>query len=792
MKRQRWSTLLIWGLWLTSAPLRAQPADAVAEAGSTQAAEPSVTESADDAPLATIPVAQQDAETMPERDRSHSRMIEEIVVTAQKREENLQDVPISISAFSADMLDAKGVSDPKDLPLVTPGLTIGSQAGFTVTYLRGVGSDAFLLGDPSVALYIDGVYFPFAHGQAQNFGAIERVEVLKGPQGTLFGRNAVGGAISVYTKAPSFTDNEISLQTTYQRFNDVQTRAHVNVPISDNFAVSVSGIYSNADNFRDGTINGNPMPQEIARGARVKLRWDPIENLDLTLAGFHIEQTGVSTMFATNSDPAPDFRAVITPQIGYDGANDAGDYFNLSNTVIYGQGTLNTDWFDVKLIASDQRLHTESAYDFDGSPTPLVYFEAFQFADVRTAEAQIVSNADSWASDKLKWIAGYYFFKGRQGLDPVHFGVAGSVLDGVNELLAPVFSRLNIPPLLNDGELNAVGILDTDSNSIYAQGTYNFTDWAALTIGGRLQEEKRTIVDSSGAVNTPGDGPGIKYTDFSGNSDTTRSFSPKISPEFRLWDGGLLYLSYQTATKSSTFNVVNFLRFTQPEVVKAEKLTAYEVGLKTDLFEGSTRLSTAAFWYEIRNDQVQFISLLAGGAVTFQTAPASRVRGVDFDVTSQLFPSVFDGLVLTLGGAVLDPRYTDFPCGQGFNNLGVYTACNDYTGQQIVRSPKFSGTVGLSQTFDVPGGSLELATDYYYNSGFYYLPQNTDFNHENAYGVMGARISYLYEQWNLRMTVFGKNVLNEKYNYSRFTNDFGALDALAPPAVYGVRLNWDF
>jgi iron complex outermembrane recepter protein len=723
--------------------------------------------------------------------RARSRLVEEIVVTAQKREENLQDVPISVNAFSADMLDARGIVDPKDLPLATPGLTVGSQAGFTVTFLRGVGSDAYLLADPSVALYIDGIYFPFAHGQAQNFGSIERIEVLKGPQGTLFGRNAVGGAISVITQNPSFEGPSGAVQVSFAEYDDLQTKAQLNIPLSDSFAIGVSGLYNSAENYRQGTAGGKPLPREVTRGGRVKLRWAPFDSLDLTLAGFRLEQTGVSTMFATNSDPSPTFSALIRPQPGLDGDNDAPTYFDLENTVFYGQASVYTSWFDMKLIGSDQSVVTESLYDFDGSPTPIVFFEAFQSADIQTAEFQILSNDGSWQADRLKWILGYYYFSGQQGLDRIRFGVAGSLLGGINDLLTPILNPLGIPMLLPGNQLSASGVLQTDSGSYFAQGTYAFSDWFSLTLGARLQEEKRTIVESTGAIELPvGENP--RYVDYSGQSDTTRSLAPKLTLEFRPWDSGLIYSSYQEAVKSSTYNVVNFLRFTEPEPVVKEELTAYEVGLKTSLFGGTSTLSAAAFFYDIKNLQVQFISLLAGGAVTFETAPAAEVKGIDFDLVSQLFPDTIDGLVLTLGGAFVDARFTDFPEGQGFNDAGVYSASNDYTGKRIPRSPRFSGTIGLSQTIFIPGGPLEIAADYYYNSGFFYLAQNTDFNEERAYGLLGARISYLYEPWGLRTTVFGKNVLDERYNYSRFTNDFGGLDAVAPPAVYGLRLNWEF
>ena len=378
----------------------------------------------------------------------------------------------------------------------------------------------------------------------------------------------------------------------------------------------------------------------------------------------------------------------------------------------------------------------------------------------------------------------------------MRFGVAGSVFGGLNDLLVrnnllgPILGQLGVTELLPETPLAANGTLQTYSNSVFGQATYHFTDTVSLTLGLRAQDEKRTIVQSGGAVDLP-IGPDVPYTSFSGQSDTTRSLSPKVSLEFRPWDDGLVYTSFQQATKSSTYNVVNFLRFEVPDPVKPEKLTAYEVGAKKTLFDGTTSLSSAAFWYEIRNQQVQFLSLLAGGAVTFENAPAARIRGLDFDVTSELFPSVFSGLVLTIGGAYLDTEYTDFPNGQGFDNLGLYTRA-DYSGNRIPRSPEFSGTVGLSQTLEVPGGVVEIAGDYYYNSGFYYLAQNTDFDHEQAYGLLGAHVSYLYEPWQLRTTVFGKNLTDERYNYSKFTNDFGALNAVAPPVTYGVRLSWEF
>lgn len=769
------------------------PVLAIAQEGVSPEAVP-VPETSDAAPAA--------GEETPRAAR-RSRVIEEIIVTAQKREENLQDVPVSVSAFSADMMDAKGIVDAKDLPRVSPGMTLTSQAGYTVTYLRGVGSDGFFMADPSVTLYIDNIYFPYAHGLAQNFGAIERVEVLKGPQGTLFGRNATGGAISILSKQPSFTDSEVSMQASFASDDQWQNRVHVNVPILDNLAMNASAIYNTEDSYLEGKVNGRPLPNEISRGARVRVRWAPLDNLDITLSGFKLQQRGLSTMLMANADPSPLVRPIIAPETGYKASSDQPIYFDLDNRVFYGQATLNTSAFDLKLIGSDQYAITHSMYDFDGTNRPIASFEAKnQFADVRTGEFQILSNADSWGADWLKWIAGVYYFESTQGFDPLLLTVAG--LDLANGVVAgvPIPQGLrdtliglgNVIPL--DGPVYMRALVDAESIAYFAQVTMAMTDWFSITLGGRYQDETRTLVESSaGTALLPGVvqcyGTNCPRLGLFDPDRTTRSFKPKVSLEFRPADGMLVYTSWQQAIKSSAVNAINI--YDPPDFVEPEKMDAYEVGVKTDLFDGLMRLSAAAFRYDIKNLQSQFISLLQGGAVTFENAGSARIDGVDFETTIQLFPDLFDSLVLNAGGAYLDAKYTEFKNASGFNVLTrTLMLNNDFSGNPIARSPKYSGTVGLTQTFFIPDGSLEIGADVYYNDGYSYIAQNESFTREEAYTLVGARVSYLYEPWRLRVTVFGKNITDEKYNYGRLVLDFGTNDIKAPPATYGVRVNWDF
>jgi iron complex outermembrane recepter protein len=796
----------VLGLALAAMPLHAQDGDN--KPG--QPLPPSPGAEADTALLPTISLAQAEAE--PGRaaaaERPRSRIIEEIVVTAQKREEYLRDVPLSVSAFSAEQLDARSVLDVQDLPKVTPGLTVTTQVGFTSVFLRGVGADTFLLGDPSVASYTDDVYFPFAVGMVQDFGAIERIEVLKGPQGTLFGRNALGGAIRIITREPSLDRAELSLQTIYGERSTSKTRVYAGVPLGDSLAISLGGYYNAADHVTSGCYrNGQPLPSEYSRGARAKLRWDPADWLSLRLSHYDIYQDAIGGLYAPNTEPALLFRAVIQPQDPYAGAVNENAAFEVENRTTSGQVALRTDAFDVKLFGSDQAINNRQAADFDGSPTPLVYFEGATFFDVQTAELQILSNDTTWGTERLEWIVGAYWFKSNGGISPANLRVASTNLaagqllgvqlpDALADLVRRLFGNLPIP----SGDISTIGVLDTESIAYFGQATLRLSDWLSLTLGGRYQSEERVLEKSTANLRNF-DGTFTTFMSFSDPDDPlrakTESFDPKILFSLHPGDGWLgidplLYAGWQTATKSATYNVVNITQ--APEEVRAEEMTSWEAGIKTRLFDGLMQLDMAVFQYDVDDPQVQVVSLLNGGSVSFENAGGLRIRGIDFDTLVQLFPSLTDGgLVMTLSGAFLDSVYTSYPDGSGFDpQTGLFSRNNDFTGNQVVRTPKFSGTAGLSYTLPVWRGPLEVGASYYYNSGFYYLAQGTPNVEEAAYGTLGVSLSYLYEPWNLRVTAFGRNVTNERYNVGRFIVDFGTTDAVAELATWGLRLNLDF
>ncbi|NGY06596.1 TonB-dependent receptor [Solimonas terrae] len=756
---------------------------------------------AGDDSLPTLPVPQA-AAAIPDDDAStRPTLLEEVIVTARKRAEPLQDVPVSISAFNADQLDARGIQDVRDLTTAVPGLTVTDLGGYNLIYLRGIGTDIFIpSAEPSVATYLDGVYFPSGHSLAQAFGAIDRIEVLKGPQGTLFGRNSTGGAVSIWSRNPGQTA-ETSIQTSYApRFDDTRTRVYTNLPLTSDVAASLSAYYNRADNvYRLDNGTGDHLPPEIGKGARIKLGIRLGDEVSLLLTGLAAQQRGTSTTASANVDPTPLLGATLPAETrDYVVTANSEPKLTTDSRAAYAILNWNHPGVDARLLGSYYfvRAH-DYVYDFDDTREPVATYGAdSEYQRFYTSELQFTSNADSWASSWLKWVGGLYYLSSEGGYDPGYLRLVDSVQLPISNIVSALPPALgsSLDALLGNSGLPEsltfyfTGLLKTESYSAYVQSTASLTDWLDLTLGGRWQREKRRLAQSDVDV---GAADALLGYSFSPAETSATNFSPKVSLDFRPLQDVLLYASFQQGYKSGTYNIINI--FAQPEYVKPEQVTAYELGLKTEWFAHSLRLNAAVFENDIKNLQTGFMSFTSGGAINLENAGRARIRGVEVETIWQPLRSFDPGLVVSGNGSWLDARYTDYENGRGFDeSTGLAYGNGNFSGNRIVRTPKFSGTASISQSFALPGGQLEVAGDYYYNSGYYYLAQNTADTFEDAYGIVNARISYLYRRHGLRVTLFGDNLGDERYNLAQFHTDFGREDTLAPPRTWGLRLNWDF
>ncbi|MDB5968389.1 MAG: hypothetical protein JWQ90_839 [Hydrocarboniphaga sp.] len=781
--------------------------------------------------LPTVPVqVAADEAAEPAEARPSNRLIEEVVVTAQKREENLQDVPISVQAFSAGQLDAKGIEEPKALALSTPGMQYNIIANYTLIYIRGVGTDVFIpSADASIATYIDGVYFPFGHGLASSLGSVERIEILKGPQGTLFGRNSTGGAINIITKQPGDTF-EGNVLLTHENFDKTNLRAFTNIPVTDEIAVSLSGLRYTEDSYYKQAVKDEPrqdgLPKEISQGYSIKVGIRPFDDLKAVFGRTYLNTKGSQAEVFPTRDVKPLGVAL--------GVTEEPDYVSGSNIPLYGDNTTkvwtadikyNLPWLDMRFIGGDQNIKSPALIDFDGSSAPLVSFEAVgQFAKVKTAELQFISN--DFTYDWLKWIGGLYYIKSSAGFDPLNLYVAQNVLNflktptgpleaALGNVVNPLIGALEGLPILGgtlDGvnagvTIGARGIIDTKSTAGFAQATADITDWAALTLGARYQVETRSLVKSTSGVQlnpgTADESSELPLTDFAPESSHTTNLSPKAVIDFKINDKQHTYFSFSKGFKSGTYNIINI--YERSQYIKPEEVTTLEAGYKAEMLDGAMRLNGAIFQNKIDNLQSQSVSLLSGGATRFETAGGARIRGADFDLTWQALPETLPGLVVTGGGAYLKGVYTDYQNGSGYDDVtglffggtglvvgGGILPGRDFTGNTLVRTPKFSGNAGLSYAFNAGHGSAEIAGDYYYNTGFYFSAQNVDRAKQDPFGILNLRASYLYDPWSTRITVFGKNLTDTKYYYGMQEFDFDVAKILAPPATYGVRVEWNF
>jgi len=758
-------------------------------------------------------------ETEPVAPSRGSRLIEEIVVTAQKREENLQDVPISVQAFSAESLDARGIEEPKALALATPGMTYNIISGYSIIYIRGIGTDAYIpSADASIATYIDNIYYPFGHGLASALGAIERVEVLKGPQGTLFGRNSTGGAINIVTRQPG-PEPEASVLLSRESYDKTNVRVYTNIPLADSFALSLSGLRYNEDSYyRYATASPRTdFPEDTSRAFTVKAGWTPIDDLKAVLGYTYLNTRGASPMLLPVGEVTPMGAALgVQRQPDYQTGEDAPIFIDSQSRVITADLQYTMPWFDLRLIAGDQRHRSPALADFDGSNQPIAVFNTTgQFADVKTAELQLISNSESWGAEWLTYIGGLYYIDSRAGFDPVLFTASGGLLNylanpagggpagPIAGLIEDISELGGVPvsTLLNSGvTLNLKGILGTESTAAFFQATANLTDALALTLGARYQTETRTLEASSSRLAPDPSDPNTvtPLFDFAADkpSSDTSNLSPKAVIDYKLGDDDMLYFSFSRGFKSGTYNIIQL--YSAGQFVEPEEVTTFELGYKGTLLYGTLRFNGAIFENDIRDLQVQSVSIFSGGAVRLENAGEARIRGADFDLLWQLFPNAVPGLVFTAGAAYLDATYTDYQQGSGYDEAtGMYfdgTAfpARDFSGNRIARTPEFSGNAGLSFSFDAPRGSAEIAADVYHNHGSYFTAQNRFSTKEDAYSVFNARISYLYEPANLRVTLFGKNITDAPYHYNLADFDFGSPTLLAPPSTYGLRLNWEF
>ena len=489
-----------------------------------------------------------------------NRLIEEVVVTSRKREESVKDVPIAIAAYSGEKLDAVGVVSAQQLDKITPGLVFTNTLGFNVVFLRGVGTDAYLpAADPSVPIYIDDVNVLPTQGSVDTLGNIERVEVLKGPQGTLFGRNALGGAIRIITKRPEPTRLYGDVKVEVGSYDSRNYSGFLNIPMkifSDsealrNIAFSYSFYSESQDNYYENT-SGYDLYDSYSKGWRANLLWDITANLDVKITASAQGASSISGLVTEGTEPGAVFCAICEADEGldYHAASNADQGSLTQQTLKALEVNWKLPWFSTKLILSDQLLTVpEASTDLDGTATPTVSaYTTDEYGEQQSAELRIISDADTPFHHKFSWVGGLYYLESEGGYEPVRFSVGRNLLQAYlgqdnATTLSDILNSLNVTTETGVS-LYSYGILETQSESAYFQGSYYFLDDFEFTAGVRYDEETRSLNNSKLEAKNPLGGGRELVESFSVPEIDTSRVSPRYSVKWMYNETSQVYLSY--------------------------------------------------------------------------------------------------------------------------------------------------------------------------------------------------------------------------------------------------------
>jgi iron complex outermembrane receptor protein len=687
----------------------------------------------------------------------------DIIVTAQRRTERLQDVPIAISALGADALENRNIETVYDLQGTVPGLSISGFAGVNSTNLislRGIAGQPVPIGaSQATAVYLDGVYLSKPDAAFFGLQDIERVEVLRGPQGTLYGRNATAGAINIVTHTPGQTF-EGKIDASYGNYNSYTVGGFISGPVGRGFSASLSGSANGRDGFFRNTVTGNRLGDTSSVTGRAKLVYDNDAGFDATLSA-DITSKRSEDLFtlATLSDGEVAFsRKFVTT--------------NLEDQIrtrlkTGGVGlTINaeaSDDFTVTSISSYRKFDFFTVYDIDATAALSIQPAFINKNETFNQEVRGVYNSG-----------------------PLRFTIGGNYY---NEK-AEVFLRVN-PAAYTKGALRADprphAKSDLSALAAFGQFEYDLTDTLTAVAGARLNYEKRDFSIDYSTAGAPGAFPPI----IGKVSDT--AVLPSFGVNWKVDPNVLLYAKASLGYQSPGFAY-------QPgaggalNTFGAEKLWAYEAGIKSQFLDRRVTLNVAGFYYDYSDLQLR--RLITSLISRIENAGAARVTGVEGDLT--IIP--FDGLTLTAQATYSNGKYTDFcegiTTGTPQNNDPVCTGTPgptaDRAGNKLNQAPLWSG--GASATYVGRLGDaadLKLNVNYAWESNSFFTAANEGLVSTGGWHRLGARAGV--ELGNgVELYAFGRNILNNRNIVMAFRFGGNVSAVVSDPATWGAGASFKF
>ena len=709
------------------------------------------------------------------QDEAPSNAIEEVIVTATKRAESVQTVPIAISAISGEELENRGITNLAQASYSVPNLKLnhGRDSSSQATiHIRGVGqSDEH--GDPGVGIYVDGIFLARSYGALFDLYDLERVEVLRGPQGTLFGRNTIGGAISVVTRRPH-DDHEANLHIGYEDFDGLYLKGSVNVPITDDLATRISVVSKNSAGYTSNELNSEVLNDTGMIGGRVAIAYTPIDTFSLDGSIEMInDRANAPASFISGIRQGPGLDLIedsIGPISDYIVDGPAGttvdsrprniilDASNDSELKVWGTALTATWDFDnltVKSITGYREVENRIHSDLDGSPLVILDQRSDDFTQSQLSqEIQLLGESES---GRIRWLAGLYYFDEEQSL--------------------PILVSL-VPDLGTDLDFERTVNQAAQSIAGFGSVTFDLSDQLALTVGGRYTSEDKDF----DAIRQTVVGGVITFFE-PGISDSFNDFSPRATLDWQFSDDSMTYFTYSQGFKSGGFNT-RAASAGQTGFFRPEEVDNLEVGIKSDLASDTLRLNLAVFHMDYADIQQQTFFVNDDGDLVSSVVNAAKatVQGIE----AELLYSPNENLNISASYGYTDASFDEF----------IDADAGDLSHLSFQDTPENTYSVRASYEFDVGGNSLvRLQGDYSHRSKMYFDRNNAEEIAENGYGLFNASISWLSPDEDIELMVYARNLGDEVYRVSgvNVLDDFGyGLNYYGEPRVVGARLSVRF
>ena len=729
--------------------------------------------------LATLPIASGAQE-------SGGGALEEVIVTAQKRAQNLQDIPIAVSAFSTADIERRNVSNIAQLADFTPNVifdtttSISGLSSGAAVFIRGIGQIDFgLTTDPGVGTYVDGVYMSRSVGGVLDTLDIERIEILRGPQGTLFGRNTMGGALNITSQRPGREFGGLA-ELTLGDYDRIDVRAAVDLPLGDTLGLRLAASSKQRDGYVDRLLVGDALGDENRQSFRASLLWTPSDRFEVyaTADYAQIDEASAGSVLAgiTQAPNVIVYNLFDAPGNHVPGFGDGIPYDERFIThdpdTTYADGPTGTNldiggaaltliWslesLEIKSITAYRTTSGEFFRDPDNSPLVITHTSNPDYDHEQlTQEFTFTGEAG-----RLEYVAGIFYLT-EEGTDNVFVPLAPSL-----------------------GFITNLADIDNDSAAVYGQATWHVTDQWRLTGGLRYTEDDKTFTPFQRILfGAAGPAPGVSVPLIPDDTVDARfdQATGRLAVEFKQNDEALYYASFTQGFKSGGFNFRYVVPRDEALAFDPETVDSYEVGFKWQGAEDRLRLNANVFFMDYEDIQVQVFEV--GGGPLTQNAGTAEIRGAELELMAVPTPPL--NLSLALG--YTNAEYTDL------NPPTTDLAASLTLDAWLPNTPEWTASASAEYTVPVAWGSLAFRIDYSHTDDLYNDAQNSPFLFQDAYDLWNTAIRYTSPTEAWEVSLFGTNLGDERYITSGDSNfGLGFHEAnYNRPREFGVTLRRHF